>query len=83
MTSGMKLGCTHLPIGGLEYSFFGDLTDGDRAKPVLIASVLKDFFIFVALLVPYRDEKLSDGRCCRENILIRCYSGSVRTQWSV
>lgn len=54
---------------GLLWSFLGDRTDCDRCRPALKDSVLKDFLTFVDLLAPYRDEKLSDGRWCRENII--------------
>jgi len=54
---------------GLLWSFLGDRTDCDRCKPALKDSVLKDFLTLVDLLAPYRDEKLSDGRWCRENII--------------
>lgn len=61
---------------GLLWSFLGERTDCERCRPALNDSVLKDFLTLVDLLVPYRDEKLSDGRWCRENIVLMSQIGS-------
>jgi len=55
---------------GLLWSSLGERTDCERRRPALNDSVLKDFLTLVDLLAPYRDEKLSDGRWCRENIVL-------------
>lgn len=54
---------------GTLCSLLGERTDCDRCRPALKDSVLNDFFTLVDLLAPYREEKLSDGRWWRENMI--------------
>lgn len=57
---------TDLPTGGLVWlpcSLLVDLIDSDLSRPLETECSLNDDLGLVALLVPYLEEKLSDGRC--------------------
>lgn len=61
---------TYLPTVGLVVDFVeGDRAASARCNPVLIDVSLNDLLVLVALLAPYRDEKLSPWRGFRENMI--------------
>lgn len=62
-------GLSYLGLLGVLWSLLGERTDCERCKPALKDSVLNDFLTLVDLLAPYREEKLSDGRWWRENMV--------------
>ena len=71
MSKGWMDDTTYLPTGGLACDFVeGDLTDSALCKPVVIDVSLNDLLVFVDLPAPYREEKLSDWRGFRANILL-------------
>lgn len=72
-----RQGVAYLGLLGVLCSLLGERTDCERCRPALNDSVLNDFLTFVDLLAPYRDEKLSDGRWWREN-MVKMFQSCLR-----